>query len=43
LVGAFETGPGSGFQAGDILIMLLWAAAAFGFAFARFRWEPRHR
>ncbi|HVB92760.1 MAG TPA: ABC transporter permease [Acidimicrobiales bacterium] len=43
LVGAFETGPGSGFQGGDILIMVLWAAAAFLFAISRFRWEPRHR
>jgi ABC-2 type transport system permease protein len=43
LVGAFETGPGSGFQAGDILIMLVWAAGAFAFALWKFRWEPRHR
>ncbi len=43
LVGAFESGPGSGIQARDILIMVLWAAAAFLFAFAKFRWEPRHR
>ena len=43
LVGAFETGPGSGFQAGDILILLIWAAGAFAFALWKFRWEPRHR
>jgi ABC-2 type transport system permease protein len=43
LVGTFETGPGSGFQAGDVLIMLAWAAAAFAFALWKFRWEPRHR
>jgi len=43
LVGAFEGGPQSGFKGWDLLVMLLWAAAALAFALTRFRWEPRHR
>ena len=41
LVGAFESGPQSGLQVHDLLIMLLWAAAALVFAVTRFKWEPR--
>jgi ABC-2 type transport system permease protein len=43
LVGAFESGPQSGFKGWDVLVMLAWAAAALVFALTRFRWEPRHR
>jgi ABC-2 type transport system permease protein len=43
LVAAFESGPGSGLQVGDLLVMLLWGGAALLFALTRFRWEPRHR
>ena len=40
LVGAFEGGPRSGLQVGDLVVMLLWAAAALVFTVSRFRWEP---
>jgi ABC-2 type transport system permease protein len=43
LVSAFEGGPGSGLRAGDLAVMLVWAAAALVFAARRFRWEPKHR
>ncbi|MHB1710487.1 MAG: ABC transporter permease [Acidimicrobiales bacterium] len=43
LVGAFENGPGSGLQARDILVMLVWAVLGLAFALRKFRWEPRHR
>jgi ABC-2 type transport system permease protein len=43
LVRAFEGGPGSGLQARDLLVMLIWAAAALVFTARRFRWEPKHK
>jgi len=43
LVGAFETGSGSGLQVWDLCVMLLWAAGGLAFALTRFRWEPRRR
>ena len=41
LVSAFESGPGSGLRVGDLLVMLLWAAAGLVVTARRFRWEPR--
>jgi len=41
MVSAFEGGPGSGLRAGDLLVMLIWAAAALFVTARRFRWEPR--
>ncbi len=41
LVSAFEGGPGSGLRANDLVVMLVWAAAALVFTARRFRWEPR--
>jgi len=41
LVSAFEGGPGSGLQAGDLAVMLAWAAGALIVTARRFRWEPR--
>ncbi len=43
LVSAFEGGPGSGVRPRDLVVMLIWAAAALVFTARRFRWEPRHR
>jgi ABC-2 type transport system permease protein len=43
LVSAFEGGPGSGLRAGDLLVMLVWAAAALFVTARRFKWEPKHR
>lgn len=43
LVSAFESGPHSGFRAGDLAVLLIWAAAALVFTARRFRWEPRRR
>jgi ABC-2 type transport system permease protein len=41
MVSAFETGPHSGLQAGDLLVMSLWAAAGLAVTVRWFRWEPR--
>jgi ABC-2 type transport system permease protein len=41
LVRSFEGGPGSGLQADDLLVMLVWAVVALVFTARRFRWEPR--
>jgi ABC-2 type transport system permease protein len=41
LVLAFESGPGSGFRADDLLVMLIWAAAGLVVVARRFTWEPR--
>ena len=41
LVSAFEGGPGSGLRAGDLLVMLAWAAGGLWVTARRFRWEPR--
>jgi len=41
MVAAFEGGPGSGLRPGDLLVMLIWAAAALFVTARRFRWEPR--
>ncbi len=43
LVKSFEGGPGSGLQVHDMVVMLVWAAAALVFTARRFRWEPKHR
>jgi ABC-2 type transport system permease protein len=43
LVKSFEGGPGSGLQVHDLVVMLVWAAAALVFTARRFRWEPKHR
>lgn len=43
LVSAFEGGPGSGLRVHDLVVMLIWAAAALAFTAKRFRWEPKHR
>jgi ABC-2 type transport system permease protein len=43
LVSAFEGGPGSGLRAGDLLVMLVWAAAGLVITMRRFKWEPKHR
>jgi ABC-2 type transport system permease protein len=43
LVKSFESGPGSGLQVHDLVVMLVWAAAALVFTARRFRWEPKHR
>jgi ABC-2 type transport system permease protein len=43
LVSAFEGGPGSGFRINDLVVMLIWGAAALLFTARKFRWEPRHR
>ena len=41
LVSAFEGGPGSGLAVHDLVVMLVWAAAALVVTARRFRWEPR--
>ncbi|MGA8726871.1 MAG: ABC transporter permease [Acidimicrobiales bacterium] len=41
LVSSFESGPGSGLRVGDLLVMLVWAAAALAVVARRFSWEPR--
>jgi ABC-2 type transport system permease protein len=41
MVAAFESGPGSGLQVGDLLVMLIWAAAGLVVVARGFRWEPR--
>jgi ABC-2 type transport system permease protein len=43
LVSTFESGPGSGLQGHDLVVMLIWAVAALVFTARRFRWEPKHR
>jgi ABC-2 type transport system permease protein len=43
LVSTFESGPGSGLQVHDLVVMLIWAVAALVFTARRFRWEPKHR
>jgi ABC-2 type transport system permease protein len=43
LVSAFESGPGSGLRVHDLVVLLIWAAAALYFTARRFRWEPKHR
>ena len=41
MVAAFESGPGSGLRVGDLLVMLIWAAAGLAVTARWFRWEPR--
>ncbi len=43
LVSGFEQDPGSGLRPRDLMVMLIWAAAALVFTARRFRWEPKHR
>ena len=43
LVSAFERGPGSGLRGGDLMVMLVWAAAGLFVTARRFKWEPKHR
>ncbi len=43
LVSAFESGPGSGLSGGNLVVMLVWAAAGLAFTARRFRWESKRR
>jgi ABC-2 type transport system permease protein len=43
LVSAFENGPGSGLRPGDLVVMIVWAAAGLFVTGRRFKWESKHR